>query len=1692
MYNEITFGQVVREHRSVLGLTQSELARRVGCAAITIRKIEADDLRPSVQMAELIAVALNVPDQEQLPFVRLARAQKEPSPIPTPSPAPGEIGRSDLSGRAVKGFQLGEKIGSGGFGVVYRAVQPSVERDVAVKIILPRYANQPAFIRRFEAEAHLIARLEHPHIVPLYDYWREPDAAFLIMRYLRGGSLEDQLRKGPIQLELLYKLMRQIGLALDVAHRNGIVHRDIKPANVLLDEEANAYLADFGIAKDLERVNSQILTEASALIGSPAYISPEQIMSERVRPQSDIYCLGIMMFEMLTGHKPFSGPTPIAFIQQHLNESLPSLQTYDPNLPLELDGVIQQATTKKASDRYQDVPSLLRALQQALFVVDLAIGTPEFGGTPFELTSEELANLENPYKGLRAFTEADAERFYGRDTLIQELFTKLSEPTELARFLAVVGPSGSGKSSVVKAGLVPALRRGGLPGSENWFLLDFTPGAHPWEELESTLLRAAVNPPETLLNQLQDGNRGLLRAVRRILPDDGKTELVLVIDQFEELFTLVEEESVREQFLNSLVTAMLDERSRLRVIVTLRADFYDRPLQYVDFGDMLSQRSVSVLPMTPDELDLAISRPALQVDVHAEQGLTAAIIHDVDNQPGALPLLQYVLTELFERRDKNIMTRAAYEEAGGVTGALARRADEIYEGLAEEGRAAARQLLLRLITLGEGIEDTRRRVHLSELGDLSSAQTKRSVFLTSDHMDEVISEFGRYRLLTFDRDPVTREPTLEVAHEALLREWGRLRGWLEESRDDIRRQRLLATSAAQWMAAGKDASYLLRGSRLAEFEGWFESKNNKPGAIALTGLERRFLDASLASREQRRADEWARQQRELETARQLVETERARAEEQSQSARTLRRRAALLAAALVVAALLAITAFTFARRSNQNAVVAQQNAGLAATRESEAQAESQQRATAQVLAETERERANDQRNAALSAEARAIAEAEFRATAEAEAVAEREVAQQQADLAKSRELSSAALNNMEADPELSILLAMQALNTRYTKEAEEALHQGLQSSRVLMTLADHTEQVQGVAYSQDGSNIATVSLDGTVKLWDAESGQLLRSLPYSGIDFLGQTLTFDDEGMQLLLVAIGRNYENAIVDIWDVDSGELRSAQSLPIPLENWSLDISPDWRLVVVGRENATAELWDIETAEKVLTFSGHDEAVVGVSFSHDGSRLVTTGTDGQVQIWNVESSLMHKEGQLVTSFQSYIEARLSESIYSEDGRRLVLVFADSAAEIWNLDDTSQPPIPLVGHSNWVQSAAFHPNDIWLATAAADGTAKVWDSATGEELFTLAGHKGFVYRLAFSPDGAQLVTVAQDRTARIWDAEPWADGELLTFAASGPTDYMDLKLSPDERTVALGSNSGPATVRDAQTGELLHTLAGEGDSRVYRVAYNPDGSRIATVGEDGFVRIWDAESGDSVIEFIGHVGGNSGGRPGTLDVAYSLDGTRLATAGADGLAKVWDAETGQELLTFDGQTAGLHSLAFSPDGQYIATSSDTPDSTVKVWDALTGEVILSLETDAGRAWGLDFSPDGDLLAVGGQGGYLKVWDVSTGEEVGNLAGQSATIGTVAFTHDGKRLISGGVNSVSIWDIMTGVELLNLAPINSWKVALSQDGRRLYVADFITPAVRVYAVTLDDALNLANSRLTRPLSEAECLQYLHVPTCPDQ
>ncbi|HEX5690724.1 MAG TPA: serine/threonine-protein kinase, partial [Roseiflexaceae bacterium] len=367
----------------------------------------------------------------RIAFLKAARAELAVDRLATPAlpPPPALRPRERATEQqAIKGYQLRESIGAGGFGAVYRATQPGVGREVAIKVILPTYANHPDFIRRFEAEAQLVARLEHPHIVPLYDYWRESGGAYLVMRFIRAGSLQAALHAGPWTLERSTRLLGQVASALAFAHRHGVVHRDLKPANILLDEDGHAYLADFGIAKEFLIADEVAQTQPEAVVGSPDYLSPEQIRAEPITPQTDLYGLGVLLYELLTGVQPFAALSPSERLYKQLHATLPPLDKRRPDLPAALDTVIQRATAKQPLDRYPDVASLVVAWQQALAPTGALLAWPESPTeiTPLnseqahhssapasveDLTISQFAAVENPYKGLRAFGEADAADF---------------------------------------------------------------------------------------------------------------------------------------------------------------------------------------------------------------------------------------------------------------------------------------------------------------------------------------------------------------------------------------------------------------------------------------------------------------------------------------------------------------------------------------------------------------------------------------------------------------------------------------------------------------------------------------------------------------------------------------------------------------------------------------------------------------------------------------------------------------------------------------------------------------------------------------------------------------------------------------------------------------------------------------------------------------------------------------------------------------------------------------------------------------------------------------------------------------------------------------------------------------------------------------------------------------------------------
>jgi hypothetical protein len=531
-------------------------------------------------------------------------------------------------------------------------------------------------------------------------------------------------------------------------------------------------------------------------------------------------------------------------------------------------------------------------------------------------------------------------------------------------------------------------------------------------------------------------------------------------------------------------------------------------------------------------------------------------------------LVQYALTELFERRQSDMMSLSVYRDIGGVTGALGRQAETLFAALDDPGQETARQVFLRLVTLGEGVEDTRRRVPLAELESLNRGELQGVGAKPSD-ASQIIEAYGRARLLTLDHDPVWRVPTVEVAHEALLREWPRLRGWLDDHRDDVRLQRLLASAADEWQEVGQDEGYLLRGARLTQFAEWASAS-----PVALTEREQSLLAASLAAREDRQAAERSRQKRELEAAQRLAETEMARATEQTQSAQRLRKRAVMLAGLLLVAVLLAVVAVILGQQARQNAQVAA-----------------------------------SERDAAAAAQATTQVEVHFRATAEA-------IAQQESALSFARELSMAAVNNLSDDPELSILLALESLSFADTVEAENALHWALQDSRVRLRVADQPASgkpaaIFGVAYHPEGKTFATGGADNVARVWDAATGELVWSL-VGHTDFI-QNLVYSPDGN--LLATAGNDLT---AKVWDLKTGQaVLTLGDHPDAVDD--VDFAPDGATLATASYDGGARLWNLETGAMEHRFPV--DGCVDVTFSPDGKLLATTSLDATAQIWDLAS---------------------------------------------------------------------------------------------------------------------------------------------------------------------------------------------------------------------------------------------------------------------------------------------------------------------------------------------------------------------------------------------------------------------------------------------------------------------------------------
>ncbi len=1179
----------------------------------------------------------------------------------------------------------------------------------------------------------------------------------------------------------------------------------------------------------------------------------------------------------------------------------------------------------------------------------------EFVGIPLEPVERDDpaaptvgAPPRNPYKGLRTFREEDANDFFGRAALVAELVAAVVTFTRpnATRFLAVVGPSGSGKSSVVLAGLLPQLRHGALPGSREWvYLAPLVPGVHPLEALAVAFNNALPDSSLTSLQaDLKASTRGLHLLASRLAPAPA-SRVVLVVDQTEEIFTLTADEDERRHVIDLLVTAVTEPRGSLLVILTLRADFYDRPLAYPALGRLIDAQSRAVLPMEPAELRAAIEGPAALPDValRFERDLVGDLVYEVRDQVGALPLLQFTLDQLYERREGHTLIEAAYHDLGSVRGALARHAETTYAALhTADDRILARALFLRLIEPGPTERDaTRRRAALAELEFADATLTAA--------MGTVVEAFIMNRLLTTTESAGTR--TLEVSHEALIREWVRLDDWLREAREDVRLQGRIIADAATWERHGRPVDGLYRGTVLIEAQGW--AARNTPSV-----QEAAFLEEATAAVEQQAENERIRQARELAVERQAAAATK-------RAATRLRTLVGMLVVFLLVASGLSVVALGNASQ------------------------------------------ADNARNLAIG-----------------------------------RQLAAESGNLLGSQPDLALLLSLEANRKLDNLETRGSLLRAVSGNRPFAILQGHKDTVIGMAFSASEHTLVSAGADRTLRFWDTTHTRLIGS-PLAALDTI-VSFTLSHNGRLFAIASL-----DGTIRIWDV-----RSRRVVGPPLRGQhavvrALAFSPNGKLLATGSDDGTVRVWAVTHRQSVyqaLTASQQAGGVYALTFSPDSKTLYASGYSGAITIWNMAAGAPSGAGVL-TGAQQQVNALA----ISPDGK--ILAAASNYGTVWLYDTSSQQSLgaPLNNYSGFQDSVAFSPDGQTLAVGSGTGTIQLWDvrshtpsgpplqggravtslafspngatlaSNNGTTIFlwkiaqlqplatTLTGDTSPVSALAFSPNGKILYSSSYDAMLRRWRLpQERPIGTLVPFQSPAMT------ISRDGRFLATGGNDGSVIVWDV-TGGQPHLVSEEFiGSYVESVAFSPDGKFLAA-GSDGKVAwLWDVTHAG----LLSHGSALQGHTRNVYAVAFSPDGRLLASASLDGTIRLWDVayrkQSGYSLVVGVG---GACTLSFSPDGSILADGGCN-DGTIRLWDVAHHRLLgLPLQMNSDNTSGLVFSPDGTLLATSGDQ-YIQLWNVASHQALGPpLTGHTLPVLSLAFSPDGKTLVSGsGDTTIKLWD----------------------------------------------------------------------------
>ena len=1135
-----------------------------------------------------------------------------------------------------------------------------------------------------------------------------------------------------------------------------------------------------------------------------------------------------------------------------------------------------------------------------------------------------------PFKGLAAFESSDAEFFCGRDRIVSELIARLAEWP----LVGILGPSGIGKSSLLRAGVLPALRAGGLPGSSGWRQVLLRPGNQPVRELER-----ALGGEADALARLGRGER-----------------LVVAVDQLEELFTVCEDEAARAEFLQWLVAAADDHERRVLVLCTLRADFYGRLSSYPRFAELLSRSHALVGPMDRAELREAIERPAVRAGLEVEDGLVDVLVAEVADEPGSLPLLSTTLLELWQARDGRVLRLQVYRATGGVRTGVARIAEAAYTRFRGGERTTARDLLLALADVGDGAPE-RRSVQLTEIEGIPGAQ-------------RVLAALIDARLLTVGAG------TVELSHEALLREWPRYRGWLEEDRVGRQLHAHLRVAATEWHARGRDPADLYRGARLAAA---LEFRSQHPGRM--DRLEREFINAS-------------RLEAERETGRQRAQNRRLRA---------LLVGASVLLVLTVVAGVVAVLG---AQRASTDARLALDEAHAALGRQLGAESLGEPRLDVAALLAREavaldgspqtegtllstllRSPAvlgtfslptNSTPHVAISPDGRTVA------------VSDTVAGSVRFYGARTRALKSRQLGDFAGDQppvfsangSLLVYSSQPSLVVRNarTLALRQRLSIGAPFSQELA--ADIPEGSTLVA--PDGRTVyyAYWLLDAEgqpgqayLARWALPSGQELGTVALGEGPLLAVRLI--DSGARLMVVTARQ--------IGTYDASTLRRVQAVevrPLPLLPSAAAISPTGTSVMIGSQNGTVSFVDAATGVSSSGLHRHSGPVASAVYAPNGAVVMTAGDDGRVIVWDPRS---HADETVLSGAGGHVQ----DAQVSPDGSTLYTAGIGGVVLAWDLTGTRG-----FGQSSRISGPVSCCDPVSPVGAA----------------------------FALSPDGTQFAVPTGPSTVGVFSTETLLRELSFTIGSAGEP-ITALAWSPDGGTLAVGAHSGVVQLWNV-SGVLqrerslagLQPVPGQAEA-IQALAFSPDGQLLAasdksegsTIGHRlisplAMMAIWNVGTG-SMVGPAAELGAGEG-IEGSDVVAFSPDGKLLAASLLTGGVRLFDPASDRALRTLSDPGDETVSLVFAPSGKMLA--GGTLGGTVELWNPHNGKRLAQpLLADANAIADVAFDPSGQRFAITGSGdGDVKVWFTASLEQEGpRLAADPGATATAAFEPDGSGLL---------------------------------------------------------------------------------------